>query len=177
MRRMRSTFSLLIAALLGATCARNREATAGGEVISPSDANATVVLHVQNLGLNMVELRSIEDGRSRFIGAVSGQDTASVLLDPLLFPTASLFIAAYAQAPAGATRSISQSRKGWPGVWRGFIADSDDAQLGHPFLDEPALWLERRERVRPPVVAERSIGSPESTTEIRANRVQQVILA
>ena len=98
MRRMRSTFSLLIAALLGATCARNREATAGGEVISPSDANATVVLHVQNLGLSMVELRSIEDGRSRFIGAVSGQDTASVLLDPLLFPTASLFIAAYAQA-------------------------------------------------------------------------------
>ena len=65
MRRLRSTFSLLIAALLGATCARNREATAGGEVISPSDANATVVLHVQNLGLSMVELRSIEDGRSR----------------------------------------------------------------------------------------------------------------
>lgn len=100
MQRVRSTFSLLVAALLGATCARNHETSAGGEVISPGEANATVVLHVQNLGLSMVELRSIEDGRSRFIGAVSAQDTASVLLDPLLFPTASLFIAAYAQAGA-----------------------------------------------------------------------------
>jgi hypothetical protein len=98
MRRMRSTFSLLIAALLGATCARNHQASAGGEVITPADADATVVLHVQNLGLSMVELRSIDGGRSRFITAVSAQDTASVLLDPLLFPTASLFIAAYAQA-------------------------------------------------------------------------------
>lgn len=89
---------LLVAAMLGFGCARNHESSAGGEVISPSDAEATVVLHVKNLGTRMVELRSIEDGRSRFIGAVGAQDTTSLLLDPLLFPTTSLFIGAYAQA-------------------------------------------------------------------------------
>ena len=98
MRVMRSTLSLLAVASLGLTCARYHESSAGGEVISRADADATVVLHVQNLGTRMVELRSVQDGRSRFIGSVGGQDTTSVLLDPLLFPTASLFIAAYAQA-------------------------------------------------------------------------------
>ncbi len=96
--RMRSAATLLVAALLGATCARYHESSAGGEVFSAKDAAATVVLHVQNLGANTVELRSIQDGSSRLIGSVSPQDSTSLLLDPLLFPTASLFIAAYAQA-------------------------------------------------------------------------------
>jgi hypothetical protein len=95
--RMRRALSLLVVAL-GVGCARYHESSAGGEVINPGDADATVVLHVQNLGMRMVELRSIQDGRSRFIASVGAQDTASVLLDPLLFPTASLFIAAYAHA-------------------------------------------------------------------------------
>jgi hypothetical protein len=96
---MRGVAALVVAAaLLGATCTRYHESSAGGEVISANEADATVVLHVQNLGMGTVELRSIQDGRSRFIGSVSGQDTTSLLLDPLLFPTASLFIAAYANA-------------------------------------------------------------------------------
>jgi hypothetical protein len=93
---MRNLTSLLAAVSLGAACAQNRQSSASGEVISPSDADATVVLHVQNLGTAMVELRSIEDGRTRFIGAIGAQDSTSLLLDPLLFPTANLFIAAYA---------------------------------------------------------------------------------
>ncbi len=93
----RRALTLVVGALV-VGCARYHESSAGGEVISPGDADATVVLHVQNLGLRMVELRAIQDGQSRFIGAVGAQDTASLLLDPLLFPTANLFIGAYAQA-------------------------------------------------------------------------------
>ena len=95
---MHAAAALLAAALLGGACARNRESSAGGEVISPQEAASTVVLHVENLGMASVELRSIQDGRSRFIGAVGAHDTSSILMDPLLFPTANLFIAAYAQA-------------------------------------------------------------------------------
>ena len=96
--RMQAAAALLAAALLGGACARYHESSAGGEVISAQDAASTVVLHVENLGMATVELRSIQDGRSRFIGAVGAHDTSSILMDPLLFPTASLFIAAYAQA-------------------------------------------------------------------------------
>jgi hypothetical protein len=95
---MREIWSLAAAVSLGVSCAGNRQASAGGEVISPRDAGATVVLHVQNLGMAMVELRSVEDGRTKFIGSVGAQDTTSLLMDPLLFPTANLFIAAFANA-------------------------------------------------------------------------------
>ncbi len=95
--RMRRARSLLVVAL-GVGCARYHETSAGGEVTKPGDLDATVVLHVQNLGMRSVELRAIQDGRSRFIASVGAQDTTSIQLDPLLFPTASLFIAAYAQA-------------------------------------------------------------------------------
>jgi len=98
MHVLRSTFSLLVVATLGTSCAQYHESSAAGEVVSRSEAEATVVLRVQNLGLNAVELRSVQDGRSRFIGSVGPQDTTSLLLDPLMFPTANLFIAALAQA-------------------------------------------------------------------------------
>jgi hypothetical protein len=88
----------LAAVVLGGACARYHESSAGGEVISARESAETVVLHVQNLGMSTVELRAIQDGRSRFITAVSAHDTSSILLDPLLFPTANLFIAAVAQA-------------------------------------------------------------------------------
>jgi hypothetical protein len=95
---MQGAAAVIVAVLLGTACARYHESSAGGEVISARDAAETVVLHVQNLGLNTVELRAIQDGRSRFIASVGAHDTSSILLDPMLFPTASLFIAAYAQA-------------------------------------------------------------------------------
>jgi hypothetical protein len=96
--RMHGAAALLAAALLSGACARYHESSSAGEVISAQDAAETVVLHVENLGMAPVELRSIQDGRSKFIGAVGAHDTSSILLDPFLFPTASLFIAAYAQA-------------------------------------------------------------------------------
>jgi hypothetical protein len=95
---MQGAATLLVAALLGGACARYHGSSAAGEVISAQDAAETVVLRVQNLGMAPVELRTIQDGRSRFVASVAAHDTSSILMDPSLFPTASLFIAAYAQA-------------------------------------------------------------------------------
>lgn len=96
--RIRGAMPLLLAAILASGCASSRQASAGGDVISASDAAATVVLHVKNLGINPVALNSLQDGKSVFIGTVPAQDTASLLLDPTLFPTARLFIRATARA-------------------------------------------------------------------------------
>ena len=95
--RIRAAMPLLTAAIVAAGCA-GHQGTAGGEVISASDAAATVVLHVRNLGTNPVTLNTVQDGKSLFVGSVPAQDTASILLDPMLFPTARLFIRATARA-------------------------------------------------------------------------------
>lgn len=95
--RIGGVASLLIAAVVGIACGSYREASAGGEVISTSDAAATVVVHAKNLGIDPVALYSVEDGKSLFVGTVPAQDTLSFLLDPTLFPTARLFIRASAQ--------------------------------------------------------------------------------
>ena len=95
--RIRGIMPLVLAAVVAAACGGYREAAAGGEVVSASDAAATVVLHVKNLGTSAVALNSVQDGKSLFIGSVPAQDTTSLLLDPNLFPTARLFIRASAQ--------------------------------------------------------------------------------
>lgn len=87
---MRKTL-LVIAAVLGA-CARYTEA--GGDVIDPVAAKQTVVLEVKNTNTQPMELRTILNGESRFIGSVSGTDSASILLDPAMFPTGSLYVTA-----------------------------------------------------------------------------------
>jgi hypothetical protein len=95
--RIGGAISLLLAAVLGIGCGSYREASAGGEVISTSDAAATVVVHAKNLGIDPVALYSVQDSRSVFVGTVPAQDTLSFVLDPTLFPTARLFIRASAQ--------------------------------------------------------------------------------
>jgi hypothetical protein len=96
MFRNRAFLILAAAAIAGAGCNRYYGSTAGGEVISSTEASKTVVLHVENLGQTPVELRTIQDGRSIFVGSVSGQDSTNILLDPALFPTGSLYLAGVA---------------------------------------------------------------------------------
>lgn len=101
----RSTLLILAAStVLGAGCNRYYGSTAGGEVVTPAEAKKTVVLHVQNLHQSPMELRTVQNGRSLFIGSVGGQDSTSILLDPMLFPTGSLYIVAVAADGNGATR-------------------------------------------------------------------------
>jgi hypothetical protein len=104
MIRARILLILAAAAVAGAGCNRNYGSTAGGEVVSPADAAKTVVLHVQNLHQSPMELRTVQNGRSLFVGSVAGQDSTNILLDPTLFPTGSLFIVAVAADGHGVAR-------------------------------------------------------------------------
>jgi hypothetical protein len=94
MFRPRLFVILAAAAIAGAGCNRYYGSTAGGEVVSAADASKTVVLHVQNLHQSPMELRTIQNGTSHFVGSVAGQDSTDILLDPTLFPTGSLIILA-----------------------------------------------------------------------------------
>ena len=94
MSKFRALFVLAAAAVLGTGCARYTQGSEAGDVIDPVDASKSVVLHVDNASTYPMELRAILQGRSQFIGSVSGSDTTSILLDPSMFPTAILYIAA-----------------------------------------------------------------------------------
>jgi hypothetical protein len=95
--KQRIAFVVAIVGLIGlggVGCARSFESSASGEVIDPAAASKTVVLHVDNRNQQPMELRTVVDGRSTFIGSVGGNDTTSILLDPMMFPAGSLYIVA-----------------------------------------------------------------------------------
>ncbi|MEO6878560.1 MAG: hypothetical protein ABI205_08785 [Gemmatimonadaceae bacterium] len=96
MRKLRALAVPIVAtlatvAMLGTGCALSH-GSAGGTYIDAADAAATVVLHVSNVSTMPMELRTVQNGRSDFIGSVGAADTTSILLDPMLFPTASLYV-------------------------------------------------------------------------------------
>ena len=104
MFRGRTLLTLAASALLGAGCNRYYGSTAGGEVVSTADAKKTVVLHVQNFHQSPMELRTVQNGRSLFVGSVSSHDSTNILLDPTLFPTGSLYIVAVSADGTGVAR-------------------------------------------------------------------------
>jgi hypothetical protein len=79
------------AAVLASGCGLSHN-TAGGTYIDPADAAQTVVLHVVNHANESLELRTVQNGQSLFIGSVGAQDSTSLLLDSSLFPTATLYV-------------------------------------------------------------------------------------
>ncbi len=87
---------LMVAAvtLLGAGCGRYAQGSAAGEVIDPAVAAKTVVLQVDNSSTSSMELRTVLNGSSQFIGSVGGNESTTIVLDPTLFPTATLFVLA-----------------------------------------------------------------------------------
>jgi hypothetical protein len=91
-RKERRLAAFAIVAAFGAACARYTEAA--GDVIDPVAAAQTVVLDVTNTNTQPMELRTIYNGESRFVGSVGGLDSTSVLLDPKIFPTGSLYLSA-----------------------------------------------------------------------------------
>ncbi|HXT16091.1 MAG TPA: hypothetical protein VN706_10715 [Gemmatimonadaceae bacterium] len=92
MLNTRKLMAFAAIAALGAGCARYTQA--GGDVIDPAAEAKTVVLEVNNINTQPMELRTVHNGESHFIGSVGGNDSTSILLDPSLFPTGSLFVAA-----------------------------------------------------------------------------------
>lgn len=112
MFRNRVALVLAAATIAGAGCNRYYGSTAGGEVVSTAEARQTVVLHVENLSELPMELRTYQNGQSSFIGSVGGRDTANILLDRGLFPTANLYLGIVSGDVRGATRvgPLSASR-------------------------------------------------------------------
>ena len=104
MFRQRVLFILAAATIAGAGCNRYYGSTAGGELGASPEASKTVVLHVDNLHPSPMELRTLQNGRSAFVGSVSGQDSTNILLDATLFPTGSLYIVAVPADGRGGTR-------------------------------------------------------------------------
>jgi hypothetical protein len=103
---MFSARSLLIVAvsatlgIAGASCAGMSQGSASGQV-DATDAAKTVVLHVANRNIAPMELRTILNGRSEFVGSVAGNDSTDILLDPVNFPTGFLYIAAIPSGGSG----------------------------------------------------------------------------
>lgn len=98
----RSFLIVAAAALSGAatSCTGLTQGSASGQ-IEPADAAKTVVLHVQNRNIAPMELRTILNGRSEFVGSVAGSDSTDILLDPANFPTGFLYIAAIPSGGGG----------------------------------------------------------------------------
>jgi hypothetical protein len=84
----------LVTAAMAGGCAQGTQAAAAGDVIDPADASRTVVLQVNNINQQSMELRTILNGQSNFIGSVGGADSTSILLDPTMFPAGMLYIEA-----------------------------------------------------------------------------------
>jgi len=89
---------------VGAGCNRYYQQGAPGDVVTQQDAAKTVVLHVDNFNNSPMELRTIQNGRSLFIGSVSAQDSTNIVLDPGLFPTGSLYLSAIPSDGRGVAR-------------------------------------------------------------------------
>jgi hypothetical protein len=103
----RLLLTLATSALFGAACAGysgGGGGTASGDVVTKEEASKTVVLHVDNLSSSSMELRTIADGRSVFVGSVSARDSTNILLDPSLFPTGSLYLTALPSDRRGQAR-------------------------------------------------------------------------
>ena len=89
----RSFLIVAAAAALGgaaSSCTGLTQGSASGQ-IEPADAAKTVVLHVENRNIAPMELRTILNGRSEFVGSVAGNDSTDILLDPVNFPTGFLY--------------------------------------------------------------------------------------
>jgi len=103
--RLRGIIVLISTVALSTACVNAMQGASGGDYIDPAEAAKTVVLHVNNVNPLPMELRVIQNGQSRYIGSVSGGDRTDILLDPQLFPTASLFVTA--TPPDGRSRALA----------------------------------------------------------------------
>jgi hypothetical protein len=81
----------MVAAAMMAACAHGME-SAGDVAIDPAEAAQTVVLNVKNQSTEPLELRTVLEGRSTFIGSVGPVEITSILLDPSLLPAGFLYI-------------------------------------------------------------------------------------
>ncbi len=95
MQRFQHTLALaLVASSMTWSCARYNESSAAGTTIDPAEAAQTAVLNVKNENGRGMELRSVVNGQSTFIGSIGPSDNTSILLDANILPTSLLYIVA-----------------------------------------------------------------------------------
>lgn len=94
MFRHKLAIALVAASLTWSACARYSESSAAGTTIDPAEAARTAVLNVNNENPRSMELRTVLNGQSTFIGSVGPNDRTSMLLDAQLLPTSSLYLVA-----------------------------------------------------------------------------------
>jgi len=104
MLRHKLALALVAASLMSGACARYSEGSAAGTTIDPSEASRTAVLNVKNENGRAMELRSIINGQSTFIGSVGPNESTSILLDANSFPTSVLYVAAIPDDGRGRAR-------------------------------------------------------------------------
>ena len=90
MLKTRMLLTLAAIATLSGGCARYN--SSAGDVSLAPDAANSAVLYAKNLSTEAIELRVLTTGESRFIGAVSPGETASIVLDPTLLPSGDLYV-------------------------------------------------------------------------------------
>jgi len=94
MFKQKLAVALRAGSMMWGGCARYNEGSAAGMTIDPAEAARTAVLNVKNENGRAMELRSIENGQSTFIGSVGANDNTSILLDASMLPTSTLYIVA-----------------------------------------------------------------------------------
>lgn len=94
MFRHKLIIALVAASLTAGACARYSEGSAAGMTIDPAEAARTAVLNIKNENTRGMELRSVVNGQSTFIGSVGPNESTSILLDASLFPTSLLYVVA-----------------------------------------------------------------------------------
>ena len=81
MQRFQHKLALaLVAASMTWGCARYNESSSAGTTIDPAEAAQTAVLNVKNENGRGMELRSVVNGQSTFIGSIGPSDSTSILL-------------------------------------------------------------------------------------------------
>jgi hypothetical protein len=94
MFRHKLVTALVAASLTWGACARYSEGSAAGTTIDPAEAARTAVLNVDNENGRAMELRTVLNGQSSFIGSVGPNEHTSILLDASLLPTSLLYLVA-----------------------------------------------------------------------------------
>lgn len=86
---------LVAASMTLSGCARYSEGSSAGTTIDPAEAAQTAVLNVKNESDRGMELRSIVNGQSTFVGSVGPNDSTTILLDANIFPTSILYLVGF----------------------------------------------------------------------------------
>src|ERR1044071_7826343 len=78
--------AIATALAIAASCKTLANGTAPYEDVAPAVAAKSVVLHVNNGNIQTVEIRTVINSQTRFVGTVAPKDSMDIVLDGSQFP-------------------------------------------------------------------------------------------